>query len=112
MADNLDKIRLDNSLRKEKKERHIYAYWIAEIDKRRHAGECPKCGVRKWYQLDSGFHGKWQCDKCGLVVTKQDVADGQKWWDYISLFAKDEIKRIAKARRHSQSVKTFERDEI
>jgi len=110
MTDDLDKIRLNIALMKEKWKRMIYTRWVKEMNDRRTSGECPKCGVREWYQLKTGFRAKWQCEKCGLTINKLDVAKGQKWWDYIALYAKEEIKRKKKARRQSQSVKDYEHD--
>lgn len=112
IEDYEDRIRLDADLIKEKWKREIYVKWVTEIFKRKDAGECPKCGVRKWYQLAKGFRAKWQCDNCGLVVTKQDIFKAQKWYDYITLHAREEVRRIEKARRKSQSVKKYESDKV
>jgi ribosomal protein L37AE/L43A len=112
MTDNIDKIRLNKDLKEEKWKRHIYTRWVKIINDRRQAGECPKCGKRMWVQRGSGFYKKWTCDNCGLTVNKKDVATGQKWWDYVTLYARDEIKRIEKAKRRSQSVRTYEKDKI
>ena len=105
-------IRLSRDLIKEKWKRDIYNRWIGEIITRRNAGECPKCGIREWYQIETGFRAKWQCEKCGMILNKQDIADGQKWWDYVTLLARKEIKRIKTRKRQSQPVKTYESDNI
>jgi rubredoxin len=107
-----DKIHLDKELKDEKWKRAIYVKWIHEIFKRKDAGECPKCGVRKWYQLATGFRAKWQCDGCGLILSKKDIHKANKWYDYITLHAREEVRRIEKARRRSRSIKTYESDDV
>lgn len=107
-----DKIRLDKDLMKEKWKRAIYVKWVHEIFKRKDAGECPKCGHREWYQLATGFRAKWQCDNCGLVVNKKDIHKANKWYDFITLHAREEVRRIEKMRRHSKSIKTYESDKV
>ena len=94
---------------KEAWRRNIYTRWIKELNTRRVNGQCPKCGIREWYQLKTGFHAKWQCEKCGLIINKKDVATGRKWWDYIVLYAKEEIKRKKKSGR-SLGTREFRKD--
>lgn len=112
MTDEFDRIRLDIDLIKEKWKRDIYARAVGEIIKRKNANECPKCGATKWYQLNIGLRKKWKCDNCGLDVDIQGAYKGQKWWDFVTLLARKEIKRIKIRKRQSQSVKTYEKDEI
>lgn len=111
MLDREDMIRLDRDLIKEKWRRDIYTKWITEILKRRNGGECPRCGVRKWIQRGSGLHKTWLCDECGLIVNKKDLYKANIYFDFITLKAKEEIKRIKKMERRSQSVRTFAKDE-
>lgn len=99
-------------LLKEKWKRHIYVYWVAEIMKRREGGLCPKCGNREWYQIGAGFRKKWQCESCGETLTRADLQDDQKWYDYIELFAKDEIKRRKVMERRDKDIKTMIKDKI
>lgn len=112
MTDDLDKIKLNIDLIKEKWRRDIYVKWVQEMNTRRLAGECPKCGVREWYSIGTKFHQKLQCEKCGMIITYRDIVKGDKWWDFITLFARKEIKRIERAKRQSQSVRTYEKDKI
>ena len=107
-----DKIRLSPDLIKEKWKRSIYVKWVTEMFKRKKEGSCPRCGIRHWVQRGSGFRKKWMCDECGLKVSKKDLYKAQIYFDFITLHARKEVKRIAKRRRQSQSVKTYESDKI
>jgi predicted RNA-binding Zn-ribbon protein involved in translation (DUF1610 family) len=116
MIDKRDKIRLNRALKKEKKKRTIYTNWAVEIKHRMEEGSCPKCGFLNWIKRGSGFHKKWICDKCGLTVTKRDWIGIKKgfgiWWDYLKKYAIDENARIKKAKRKSQSVRNYEKDNV
>lgn len=107
-----DKIRLNKDLIKEKWRRDVYVKWVSEMFRRKSEGSCPRCGIRHWIQHGSGFHKAWMCDECGLKVTKKDLHRSQIYYDFITLHARKEVKRIAVRRRQSQSVKTYESDKI
>ena len=99
---------------KEKWKRDIYAKWMVEILKIRDARECPKCGAGRenWVKRGGGFVPTWMCDSCGLVCTKKDFFKGNIYFDMIQHKAKEEIRRIKRARSTTQMVRNYERDGI
>lgn len=110
LMDREDMIRLDSALIKEKWRRDIYAKWMTEIFKRKSGGECPRCGVRRWIRRGSGLRLTWMCDDCGLVVSKKDLYRGNIYFDFVKVKAKEEIRRIERMERQSQSVRNFTKD--
>ena len=102
------------NLVKEKWKRDIYARWMTELLKRRDARDCPRCAAPReiWKKRGSGFHVSWICDNCGLICTKKDFFRGNIYFDFITLKAREEIKRIEKMRRRDQMIKNYEKDKI
>ena len=108
-----EEVRSDE-LVKEKWKRDIYSKWMTIIIKRRDMRECPRCGAPRemWVKRGGGFRPTWMCDNCGLICGKKDFFRGNIYFDFITLKAREEIKRKEKARRHHKMVKTYEKDKI
>ena len=87
---------------------------MTEILRRRDSRECPRCAAPRdaWVKRGSGFNPTWMCDRCGLICNKKDFFKGNIYFDFITLKAREEIKRIEKMRRRDNMIKNYEKDKI
>lgn len=107
---NIREIRFNRDMIKEFQGRDRYTKIIQEIFRRKDAGECPRCGVRKWILRGSGFHKKWMCDDCGFKVSKKDLYKGNIYYEFVEFYARKERKRRKDHKRYSQTAKTYRSD--